>query len=229
MFQNINYHKEVAQGFGHFFFVNGNETIVEPVVNEGMATSATFGLSDFVFMVRENKVTAATVEVEAFTQIFHAHGRAFNVPARTAFTPRAGPSRFTRFSSFPQSKVHRIAFAVIYVNASASHHIFKVTTGKFAVMLEFFYAVIYVTFNFVSIATVDEGLYGLDDVFNVFRNTGINVSAFNVQFVHYFIVGINVTVANVKPLNAFFICSVDDFVGTSYPREGTVTVCLRKS
>ena len=212
VFQNINYHEEIAQGFGHFFFINGNKAIVQPVVYEGMATSAAFGLSDFVFVMRENKITAATVEVEAFAQIFHTHGRAFDVPARTAFTPRAGPSRFTRFSSFPQSEVHGISFAVVYVNASASHHIFQITTGKLAVMLEFFYAVIYVTFNLVSIVTVDKGLYGLDDVFDMFRHAGINVSAFYVQLVHYFIVRINVTVANVKPLHAFLVGSVDNLI-----------------
>ena len=134
------------------------------------------------------------------------------MPARTTFTPRTGPSRFTRFSCFPQSEVHRITFAVVNINASASHHIFKITTGKFAVMLEFFYAVIYITFNFVSIATVDEGLYSLDDIFDVFTNTRINVSTFYVQLVHYFIVRINVTVANVKPLHTFFVSGVDDFV-----------------
>ena len=79
-------------------------------------------------------------------------------------------------------------------------------------MLEFFYAVIYVTFNLVSIATVDEGLYGLNDVFDMFRHAGINVSAFYVQLVHYFIVRINVTVANVKPLHAFLVSSVDNLI-----------------
>ena len=80
-------------------------------------------------MVWEDQVTAAAVEIKGAPQVFRAHGRAFNVPARAAFAPRAVPGRFARFGRFPKGKVHRVFLAFIHVNAGTGHHVVQRAAG----------------------------------------------------------------------------------------------------
>src|SRR5205823_6791978 len=56
---------------------------VEPVARERLARGG-FALGNFVLVMREGEVDAAGVNVECFAEIFHGHGRALDVPARTA-------------------------------------------------------------------------------------------------------------------------------------------------
>ena len=51
--QNIAQQEEVAQRFGHFFRVDGDKAVVQPVVCHRFA-GYTFGLCDFVFVMRED-------------------------------------------------------------------------------------------------------------------------------------------------------------------------------
>ena len=102
---------------------------MQPVVYEGMATSAALGLSDFVFVMGENQIAAAAVEVKGFAKILHAHGGAFDVPARATIAPGAGPGGLAGLCRFPQSKVHGVLLAVVHINTGACHHIFNVTAG----------------------------------------------------------------------------------------------------
>ena len=155
MLQNIDNHEEITQGFGHFFIIYSNEAIVQPVVHEGMAASAALGLSNFVLVMRENQIAAAAVEVEGFTQIFHAHSGAFDVPARAAIAPGARPGGFAGFSRFPQSKVHGVLLAVVHIHASTSHHILDITSGQLTIMLKFFYAVENVAVHYISITIIN--------------------------------------------------------------------------
>ena len=80
-----------------------------------------FGLGNFVFMVREDKVLSATVNIKGQRQILFAHGGAFDMPAGASFTPRAFPERFAFFGAFPQGKVEGIFFFFAGENSRAAH------------------------------------------------------------------------------------------------------------
>ena len=177
-----------------------------------MNASAAFGLSNLVFMMRENQVAAAAMEVKGFSQILHAHGRAFNMPAGTTRTPRALPSRLARFSGFPQRKIHRIMLAVINVYTRAGHHILNITAGKLTIVFKFFYTVENVAVNNITIAIVNQALNGFDDIIDMLGYTRINMRTAHIKLIHYFKVGVNVAVADIIPLYALFIGSIDNLV-----------------
>ena len=67
-----------------------HQSVVEPVFGLRLAVAA-FALGDFVFMMRENQIEPAAVDVECFAQDASAHRRAFDMPARPAFAPWAIP------------------------------------------------------------------------------------------------------------------------------------------
>ena len=103
-------------------------------------------------------------------------------------------------------------FAFVYVYTGTGHHIFQITTGQLAIIFEFFYAIENVTIDNISIAIINQSLDGFNDIINMLGYTRINMCTTNIQLIHYFKIGINVTVADIKPLHAFFISSIDNFI-----------------
>ena len=89
---------------------------MEPVAGE-VAVGGAAGLGDFVFVVREDEVDAAGVEVEVFAEVFEDHGGALEVPAGSAFAPGAGPvvGAVLGFASFPEGEVGEGVFGVFVV------------------------------------------------------------------------------------------------------------------
>ena len=185
---------------------------MQPVMYKRMNTGAAFRLSNLVFMMRENQIAAAAMEIKGFAQILHAHGRAFDMPAGTTGTPRALPCRLARFSGFPQRKIHRITLAVINVYTRAGHHILNITAGKLTIVFKLFYTVENVTVNNIAIAIVNQALYGRNNIIDMLGYTRINMRTAYIELIHYFKVRINIAVADVKPLHALFIGSVDNLV-----------------
>ncbi len=53
--------------------------------------SHTLSLGNLIFMMGEDQVDTASVNVELLAQVFGGHGGAFDVPAGKAYTPGAGP------------------------------------------------------------------------------------------------------------------------------------------
>ena len=72
--------------FGHFSFVKDQKFAVNPVVDPRFAGSR-LRLGDFVGMVNGNVIDTAAVNIEMIPQIFHTHGRTFDVPSRIPFPP----------------------------------------------------------------------------------------------------------------------------------------------
>ena len=213
VFCDVSYCEEVAQGFGHFFVINSDETIVQPISSE-CAAVCRFGLSDFVFMVRENQVFAASVDIECIAQVMFGHYGAFNVPAGSAFTPRGCPAGFAFFFGFPQNEVCRVFLRVIqrYTFGSTCDQFIQIFSGQFAVFREFFCIVVNGTLIFISKAFVDQSLYHCDDTIHFFCYTRVNSCSFYIQAVSIAESFFNVLVGDIGHCYAFFICSVDDFV-----------------
>ena len=135
LFKDILHKEEVVERLAHLFRINGNKSIVQPVIYE-MAACASFGLGNFIFMVRENKIGSAAMEINGISQVMGRHGRAFNMPAWSSLAPRAFPERFTRLCCLPKGKVARVSLFIVDFNADAGEHIFHFSSGQFAIVLE---------------------------------------------------------------------------------------------
>ena len=104
---------KVAEALRHFFAFDLQVLVVHPVVHEFLAGCG-FTLGYFVFVVGEHVVDSAAVDVEGFAQVFHAHGRAFDVPAWPAFAQLGLPEHVAVFRRpcFPKRKVLGFFFGV---------------------------------------------------------------------------------------------------------------------
>ena len=101
---------------------------MQPVIDK-LAPRASFRLGDFIFMMRENQIAAAAMEIKSLSQIMDRHGGAFNVPAGTSLSPGTFPERFTRFGPLPESKIAGIAFSLIDLDTCACQHVINLTSG----------------------------------------------------------------------------------------------------
>src|SRR5690606_34103582 len=81
---------EVAEALGHLLGLDRHEAVVHPVTGEGSAVGG-LALRDLVFVVREDEVLAAAMDVEGLAQVAGAHGGALDVPTGTPRTPWALP------------------------------------------------------------------------------------------------------------------------------------------
>src|SRR5260370_23383337 len=94
---------------------------VGPVPRKRLLVRQRLGLSDLVLVMRKDQVRPTTVDVDLIAKRLAHHGRALDVPARPAATPRAGPRRLAFASPLPQCKVARVAFARLELFACRPH------------------------------------------------------------------------------------------------------------
>ena len=109
-------------------------------MRRGLA-AGTLALGDFVLVVGELQVCAATMDIKGFTQSGAAHGRALNMPTgaawaevmskRGAVPHRVG--RLTGFSGLPQSKVKRVMLVRLHRNPLTGTQFIQRFTGKLPV------------------------------------------------------------------------------------------------
>jgi hypothetical protein len=62
-FKDVRQGEKISQGFGHFFLVDGHEPVVDPIPGERLARGS-LGLGDFVFVVGENQILPAPVDID---------------------------------------------------------------------------------------------------------------------------------------------------------------------
>ena len=112
---------EVAQRLGHLHVVDQQVAAVQPVVHEGLAGGG-LGLRDLVFVVREDVVLAARVDVEVRAQVLHRHGGTLDVPAGTALAQFGIPVDVPVFRApgLPEREVaHVVLRVLVLVHAAA--------------------------------------------------------------------------------------------------------------
>ena len=68
-------------------------------------------LGHFVLVVGEDQIDAPRVDVHILPQNSISHSRTFNVPARSAVSPRGLPERLSRFDCFPERKIFLVSLA----------------------------------------------------------------------------------------------------------------------
>ncbi len=164
--QHLGHHDLIALALGHLIVAGFHQAVVQPVTDEWDACIG-FGLGQLVLVMGELQVEPAAVDVEGCAQNLHAHGRAFDVPARPAETPRAVPFRLARLGAFPEGKVARIALFIADFDASTGLQLLGVSMTKFAVIGIFRYLKVHIATDRVSKAFVNQTLDDSLDVLDV--------------------------------------------------------------
>jgi len=86
----MNGHK-ISGRLGHLLAFDLQEAVVHPEIRHHPRMEGAARLRDFVLVMREDQIDAATVDVEDFAEIPPRHRRAFDMPAGTA--RRRDPAR----------------------------------------------------------------------------------------------------------------------------------------
>ena len=212
--QNVLDRKEVILRFGHLFVMNRNEAVVQPILGKAVfIAQASLRLCNLVFMMREDQVTSATMEIKFLAEIFQRHRGAFNVPARTTFSPGAVPARFAWFGRFPKRKIHRMLFPRIDFNAGTSLHILQFASAELTIAGKFLYTVKNIAvIHSISVTIVDKLLYHRNDIRNGLTDTWIYICALYIERIHCFKIGLDIAAGDITPLQSFFVGRIDDFI-----------------
>ena len=152
------------------------------------------------------------MEIKGFSQIMDGHGRAFDVPAWTAFAPWAVPGRFSWFCCLPESKVSWISLFIIHFNTGTSQHIFNLSARQFTIMFKGGNIVIYISAQYIGMMSVNQSLYHFNDIIHMFRNAWIDICTAHMESIHDIEISINVAVGNGLPVAAFSIGFVDNLI-----------------
>src|SRR5205823_5663371 len=108
--QQIAQREKVAQRLAHLLALDEQVRAVQPVFDEPLAgrlDRRAFALRDLIFVMGENQILAAEMQVKARAEQRHAHRAALDVPARTALAPGTRPKNLAilRYARLPQRKI----------------------------------------------------------------------------------------------------------------------------
>src|SRR5512133_3783983 len=98
--------RAVVQGLAHLLTGSGHECVVHPEVREALTRGS--GLSQLVLVVRKTKINSAAMDVELVAEVLAGHGRALQMPPRSAPAPRRRPARSLRLGflvALPQCEI----------------------------------------------------------------------------------------------------------------------------
>ncbi|OQB90409.1 MAG: hypothetical protein BWX83_00853 [Candidatus Cloacimonetes bacterium ADurb.Bin117] len=170
--QDVPRGEEIIEALAHLVAINVQKTIVHPVSGQGFAGEGE-GLGEFILVMGENEVGAATVDVEGFAQILLAHHHAFGVPAWPSFAPGAVPDGLSGFSGLPKREIGRIAFLEVFQHSGAGKLFFCLFAGELAIFRQRGGVEIDVAVHLVGVAAFFQSGDGGDDLRKHFRGTGL--------------------------------------------------------
>ena len=133
--QQIADQHHIAQRLGHLFGFDVQEAVMHPVARQRRSAVRAGALRQLVLMVGEDQVRAAAMNIDRLAQIGLDHGGAFQMPARAAIAPLAGPGRLALLRRLPQHEIGRVALIGRNLHPRAGHHGVAVAAGQFAVCL----------------------------------------------------------------------------------------------
>ena len=119
LLQQVAQGEEVPERLGHLLPVDEQEPRVHPVLDPRDFAGGAFGLRDLGFVVREDVVLGAGVDVELVAEVLAGHGGALDVPAGKAAAPRAVPLHDVFRVLLPEREVGRMALLGIDLDARA--------------------------------------------------------------------------------------------------------------
>src|ERR1700756_5944830 len=76
------------------------------------------------------------MDVEGLSKILRAHGGALDMPARSAWSPRAFPTRLSRLARFPQGKIQRRLLALIDLHPGSRFQLIDLFARELTIALK---------------------------------------------------------------------------------------------
>ena len=73
LFEKFMYQQHVADGLGHFLPVDIDEPVMQPVAHERIAAMGAGGLRNFVFVMGEDQIDAAPMDIDRPAQVLFDH------------------------------------------------------------------------------------------------------------------------------------------------------------
>ncbi len=147
---------------------------MHPVLGQGLIIGG-LGLGQFIFMVGEDEIGAAAVNVKGVAEIILTHGGTLDMPAGAPRPPGAVPGGFPGFAGLPKGKIKRIVFLQIDVDPGAGQHIVQAAPGELAVAGKFGHREIDVAFPGVGKTFGLEFGDEFDNIGNMFGGPGFDV------------------------------------------------------
>jgi len=185
--------------------------VVHPVLHE-LLPRGRLALGHLVLVVGKDQVPSAAVDVEGLAQVAGTHGRALDVPARSARAPRALPGGLTRLRGLPQSEVLRVPLPLVHFDTGARGQLLHLAAGELAVAGEPGGVHVDVTVDAVGQALLLEGLDDPDDVVDVLGGPGEMVDGLDPQGLEALpVVGFDVA-GQLPDGPAFLVGPVDELV-----------------
>ncbi len=203
--------QRVAQRLRHLLAAQVHHAVVQPVAREGLAGDA-LGLGDLAFVMREDEVLAAAVDVERLTEIADGHGRALDMPARPPGSPRAVPGGLAGLRALPQREVAGVALAFVDLHASAGQEVLEVLAGKLAVGGKPANLEVDVPLHDVAVAAGDEALDHRDHLGNMLGGLGLHLRRQHAERGDVLPEGLDIPLGHLARRHAFLVGAPDDLV-----------------
>src|SRR5881397_2846553 len=92
-FQRIADEDHVAERFAHLLAIQRYHPAVNPEAREWPLASHRLGLGDLGWVMREDQVAPAAVDIQLRAEVARGHRRTLDMPARPTWPPRAFPGR----------------------------------------------------------------------------------------------------------------------------------------
>ena len=102
--------QNIADRLGHLLFFNIHKAIVHPEPGKLFAPMGAAALGQFIFVVGKLQINPAPMNINRIAQMRLNHCRTFNVPTRTAASPRAIPPNLVIAARLPQHEIRCIFF-----------------------------------------------------------------------------------------------------------------------
>ena len=141
-------------------------------------------LGDFVFVVRELQIIAAAMNIKRRPQQFIRHGRAFDMPPRTAAAPWAIPAGGVGIRWFPQHEIHRVLFEGGDLDPSARDHIIDRPPRQRAIVFIRPYPKQRVAILGIGVTFGDQILDHCDHLADILRRAGFVIGAQGAKGIH---------------------------------------------
>src|SRR5918994_5138653 len=183
-----------------------------PGADEGFVRVGRGTLGELVLVVREAYVRATTVDVSPLRQVFAHHRGAFDVPARTSWSPRTLPGRFVWFGGLPQCEIQR---TVLEAGMSLLRlaHLFGTLVAQGAVGREALDRVVDVTVaGGIGVALLNELFDQGDHLGDVLGGARLDVGQPYAQHLQPFVEGVRVAVYDLLPGDSLLVGPVYDLV-----------------
>ena len=207
--------KEVTEGLTHLLVVDIDESVVHPVVREGLVV-CTLILCDLVFVVREDEVLTTGMDVETAATVLRSHDTALGVPARTTLAPWRLPVRLTVLLRLPEYEIGRGTLALLTGHLQITEtglQLIDVLVAQLSVAaeggrIEINRAVC----SDIGIAILDQGLDQIDHSLNLLGRLRVCARRLDVHRIHVLLDLGDVLLRDLAAAHALFDGLLDDLV-----------------